>query len=796
MDVPKSDGWNGLNMPTLLRRAVRDFQIRLSWIILLLLMKKMHAGKRLPRGLLMIQVDGLARPQLEKALHHGKMPFLRRILAHEDYLLHSMYSGLPSSTPAVQGELFYGAVCAVPSFGFLDRKSGFETSMFSRKTATGVESRISVSGDPLLKEGSSYGNVFTGGAKYHRFCLSDRGREESDRSGFFPYLLHSPYGYLLYACSFVRAAALSLIEIGIAVFDFLRGIVSRQNFVKELSFIPARILICIVLREFIKAHVMNDLARGVPVIHANLIGYDEQSHRRGPSSAFAHWTLQGIDAAIGAMWHKARASRKREYDVWIYSDHGQEETVCYSSLHKGGIAEAISRAAEKAGCSAPLRHSVFQGIMRKRAALLYPERPPVDLDIHAETDGPRIHLAGMGPLMHVYLGRDDDETLYGKIAESLTNDNEVPMVIRKGEQGTATVWNRDGKWRLPGEAASVVGGVHPFLDEIGEDLVRLAHHENAGDLILSGWHSGEQAISFPVESGAHAGPGYCETHGFCCAPAVISFARSGEKAFLRPSVLRTAALRFLERLPQEPAIRKKRPASPRLRVMSYNTHSCIGIDGTVSPQRVAQVIARYEPDIVALQELDFNRERTGFSDQAMTIADILDMKFHYHPAHLREDGSFGNAVLTRFPITKVRTILLPGYFDTEPRSGLQVIVDFGYGEMTVIATHLSFYPSERHMQCRYLLESEGVGLIDPCILCGDFNMTPRSESYRLMTGVFRDSYSQVITGRTNRSWMGLSCLDYLFVTSRVRVHQVTVPRDEFTRRVSDHAPVIAEVEIE
>ena len=66
-----------------------------------------------------------------------------------------------------------------------------------------------------------------------------------------------------------------------------------------------------------------DISRGLPIIHINFLGYDEQSHRRGPHSRFAHWTLKGIDDAIARLWRAANHAAWRHYEVWVYSDHGQ-----------------------------------------------------------------------------------------------------------------------------------------------------------------------------------------------------------------------------------------------------------------------------------------------------------------------------------------------------------------------------------------------------------------------------------------------------------------------------------------
>ena len=69
----------------------------------------------------MIQIDGLARRQVEAAMAAGKMPFLQRLLKRDGYEMHTFYPGIPATTPAVQAELYYGVRSAVPAFSFFDR---------------------------------------------------------------------------------------------------------------------------------------------------------------------------------------------------------------------------------------------------------------------------------------------------------------------------------------------------------------------------------------------------------------------------------------------------------------------------------------------------------------------------------------------------------------------------------------------------------------------------------------------------------------------------------------------------
>ena len=89
---------------TFIRRLRRNLS-RSVWLARLLRLPVSEGSSTRP-GLVMIQIDGLSQPQFERALAHGELPFLRRLIRREQYHLHPHYSGMPSTTPAVQTELF------------------------------------------------------------------------------------------------------------------------------------------------------------------------------------------------------------------------------------------------------------------------------------------------------------------------------------------------------------------------------------------------------------------------------------------------------------------------------------------------------------------------------------------------------------------------------------------------------------------------------------------------------------------------------------------------------------------
>jgi len=134
---------------------MRRWLSRSEWAVRLLGLPRSTADAG-QRGLVLIQIDGLSRTQLECALADGRMPFLRRLLASEHYQTTPFYSGMPSSTPAVQGELFYGVRCATPAFGFRSSKTGEVVTMVSPEAAEQVEQRIS-QGAEGLRVGDGHG---------------------------------------------------------------------------------------------------------------------------------------------------------------------------------------------------------------------------------------------------------------------------------------------------------------------------------------------------------------------------------------------------------------------------------------------------------------------------------------------------------------------------------------------------------------------------------------------------------------------------------------------------------------
>jgi endonuclease/exonuclease/phosphatase family metal-dependent hydrolase len=239
------------------------------------------------------------------------------------------------------------------------------------------------------------------------------------------------------------------------------------------------------------------------------------------------------------------------------------------------------------------------------------------------------------------------------------------------------------------------------------------------------------------------------------------------------------------------------------RILSYNVHRCLGVDGRLSPHRIADVIASCEPDIVALQELDIRRRRTGGVDQAMMIADILKMDVHFNPALRVMEEEYGDAILTARPSTLVKRGALPsppGAARIEPRGALWASIDIDGTPVQVVNTHLGLLGAERVAQANALLGEDWLGRADCTgrkILCGDMNAVPRSRAYGRLSRDLVD-VQRVLGGRPRATFptrLPVLRLDHIFLTPGIAVTAVEVIRTPLTRIASDHCPLLADLEI-
>jgi endonuclease/exonuclease/phosphatase family metal-dependent hydrolase len=185
-----------------------------------------------------------------------------------------------------------------------------------------------------------------------------------------------------------------------------------------------------------------------------------------------------------------------------------------------------------------------------------------------------------------------------------------------------------------------------------------------------------------------------------------------------------------------------------IRVMTWNIHHGEGLDRKVDVDRIAKLILKEKPDVVALQEVDRGVERSGKIDIITKLADLTDMTYAFGKTIEYQGGDYGNAFLTRFPILEERNHLYQLRQPGEQRGILQLVLDVRGEEILLASTHLESRSddSARFSSVRELRSLLRAYVPRPVIVCGDLNDVPGSRVITELKKDFGDSWEQVPDG--------------------------------------------------
>jgi endonuclease/exonuclease/phosphatase family metal-dependent hydrolase len=184
-----------------------------------------------------------------------------------------------------------------------------------------------------------------------------------------------------------------------------------------------------------------------------------------------------------------------------------------------------------------------------------------------------------------------------------------------------------------------------------------------------------------------------------------------------------------------PASAREPAPRPTLRVVSHNIRHGVGMDGKLDLERIAAVLRRLEPDLVALQEVDEHCRRSGGVDQAAELGRLSGMEHRFGEFMDYDGGRYGLAVLSKLPIKATRRHQLPK--GAEPRCALEIEVDaagLGFGRpLSFTCVHNDWTQEAiRVEQMKTLVAA--LGDRRPAIIAGDYNGEPEDASLEVLDG--------------------------------------------------------------
>jgi endonuclease/exonuclease/phosphatase family metal-dependent hydrolase len=187
----------------------------------------------------------------------------------------------------------------------------------------------------------------------------------------------------------------------------------------------------------------------------------------------------------------------------------------------------------------------------------------------------------------------------------------------------------------------------------------------------------------------------------------------------------------------------RRRDSFTLRILTYNIYHGETTDGRVDMDLFASIINEVKPDLVALQEVDKNVQRTGVINITKELSKRTGLKGHFVKHRDFQGGEYGNAILSRFPVTDMHVI--EGYKSPSTSSGTGITIPFikirlAKGrEIIFNCTHLSTRLEDRKAQARQLLDYYGEVGGAPMIITGDLNAEPHHEEIKMLFEKFAEA---------------------------------------------------------
>ncbi len=221
------------------------------------------------------------------------------------------------------------------------------------------------------------------------------------------------------------------------------------------------------------------------------------------------------------------------------------------------------------------------------------------------------------------------------------------------------------------------------------------------------------------------------------------------------------------------------------RVMTWNIHGAFGRNPRFDLSLVVTLIRKWDPDVVALQEVDSRRALADGVNPFEFLPGAVGVYGIGAKALTTKDGDYGQVLISRWPIAshEVRDISQPG---REPRRAIRAEIATPRGPLIVVATHLGLSVNERRDQTRTLIElGAGQGA---AIVMGDLNDW-------FWPGSVRAVLSRHFAGRTRfrtfPAFFPMLRLDRIY--SRPRRALLQSFTDPEARAISDHLPVIADL---
>ncbi len=517
--------------------------------------RRKHVEETDVPAIFFLEIDGLAKPVLEKAMTLGYAPTIKRWLDSGSHSLIGWETDLSSQTSASQAGLLHGNNYNIPAFRWYDRQRRKIVASSAPDEIAQIEKEHSDGNGLLVDDGASRGNMLSGDAPN----VMNTASTLKDRSRF-----HTSeyYAYFADPYNFTRTLLLLFWDIILERYRFWQ---QRRKDVqprldkhhRNFKYALVRGGTTIVLRELNIYTLMGDIVAGVPSAYATFVGYDEVAHHSGVETHDAFDALYKIDHQFARL-EIAAEKAPRPYHFVVLSDHGQSSGATFKQRYGKSLAEFVQELTddfrvgsfEEPGESVGNFNNLLTDAMSNEKSVTakqaagtvqrYVTEEDRVQDSQAQVlsaddvkgdDLPDIVVMASGNLGLVFSTRRDKrvtqeeiETLYPGMLEGLVSHEGIGFVMVHSQEHGPVVIGANGRNYLKEERVEGEDPLTGFGPRAVEHLIREDTFTNCPDILVNSFYNDEtnEVAAFEELIGCHGGLGGYQAQPFVLYPAELS----------------------------------------------------------------------------------------------------------------------------------------------------------------------------------------------------------------------------------------------------------------------------------
>jgi len=221
----------------------------------------------------------------------------------------------------------------------------------------------------------------------------------------------------------------------------------------------------------------------------------------------------------------------------------------------------------------------------------------------------------------------------------------------------------------------------------------------------------------------------------------------------------------------------------RVRIATWNIKAA----RVASLEAVAAEMRAMAADVVAVQEVDVRTRRSGYVDQPAALAAALDFQYAFAASIRWDQGDYGLALLSKWPLVAVERRRVGATDRAEPRIVLDATICVAGRPLRILNHHADDEPAARaggFADVRRILQTAaGRGVL----MVGDMNEHADGPGLRTV----RDSGLVDLGAPTGMSTSDAGRVDYVFADGPIARHASGVRVWQTDK--SDHHAVIADL---